>query len=182
MRKLTLYIAAAASALIAASPAAAQNWGAPPQPGYGAPYGNAYGYDNRGQARALEVRAQQLRQQIHALHSRGRLSNSEVRRLDRHANNLQQRIRAASYRGLNRTERQDLERRLASLREAIRYESRDGSRWGWDGSNGSGNAYGYYGQRRDDDRRGRRGNDDDRRWDSNDNDDDRRGRRDRDDD
>ena len=50
------------------------------------------------------------------------------------------------------------------------------------GSNGSGNAYGYYGQRRDDDRRGRRGNDDDRRWDSDDNDDDRRGRRDRDDD
>ena len=173
MRKLTLSIAAATTALIAASPAAAQ-W-APPSP-----YGNAYGIDNRGQARVLEVRARQLQQQIHALHSRGRLSNSEARRLDRHANNLQQRIRAASHRGLSRAERRDLEQRLASLREAIRYESRDGSRWGWDGSNGSGNAYGYYGQRRDDDRRGRRGNDDGRSWDDDDNDGDRGGRRGRD--
>ena len=137
--------------------------------------------DNRGQARALAVRAQQLRQQIHALHSRGRLSQLG----SAPARSSCEQSAAAHPRCVvprpEPRERQDLERRLASLREAIRYESRDGSRWGWDGSNGSGNAYGYYGQRRDDDRRGRRADDDDRSWDDSDDDDgDRRGRRGRD--
>ena len=52
MRKV-LVILAAGTALAAAAPAAAQYY---PQPQYGAPYGNAYGYNNYGQVRQLQAR------------------------------------------------------------------------------------------------------------------------------
>ena len=176
MRKVAFSLAAAVSALAAAAPASAQWAPPPPPPGYGAPYGNAYGYDNRGQANSLLARVQQLRNQIRVFDQRGRLSTREARRLDRHAVELLRRIQAASYRGLNRRERQDIERRIEGLRHAIRYEARDGNnRWGWNGHNANDNGFGYYGERR---------RDGDRRWDRDDDRDDNRGerRRDRDDD
>lgn len=175
MRNLFIPLAAAASALAVASPAAAQ---------WGAPQGHAYGYgqNNHGQVRALQVQVLQLRQTIHQLDRRNRLSNSEARRLDRHAITLLQRIQGAGYRGLNRREFADIQRRIQGLRQAIRYQARDGGRWGWNGHDSYNNGYGYYGARaRDGDRRGYR-DDDDRRGNRGDRDDnDRRGDRDDDD-
>jgi len=164
MRKVAFVSALAVSALAAAAPASAQ-WAPPPPPGavIGAPFGNAYGYDNRGQVRRLEVRVQQLRERIRWLDRQNRLSNGEARRLDRHAVDLQRRIQRAAYRGLDRRERYDLERRIDALNAAIRYESRDGGRWGWSGDNRNDNSFGYYGERRrDDDHRDRRDRDGDR--------------------
>lgn len=162
MRTLIVSLAAAASALAVASPAAAQ-WGQYPAPqGYGYGYGQQHNY---GQMRALQVRVQQLRDMIRRLDRRDRLSSREARRLDYHAVALQRQIHAAGYRGLNRRERFEIERRIEGLRQAIRYEARDGNRWGWNGHDGYGNGYGYYGsrhQRGDDDRRHDRDDDDDR--------------------
>ena len=60
MRKVLISAAAAVSALAFAAPAAAQYYPAPPPPGYGAPYGNAYGYNNYGHIRSLQVRIDRL--------------------------------------------------------------------------------------------------------------------------
>ncbi len=175
MRNMIISLAAAASALAVASPAAAQ-WGPAPAPqGYG--YGYGYGQQNYGQVRVLQVRVQQLRQMIHQLDHRNRLSNREARRFDRHAADLQHRIHSAAHRGINRRERFEIERRIEGLRQAIRYEARDGNRWGWNGNDAYGNGYGYYGARhRDRDDHRRRDRDDDHRY--GDDDDDRRGERD----
>ena len=175
MRKVMISFAAAASVAAFAAPASAQH--------YPAPQGNAYGhYDNYGQVRQLQARVQQLRQQIHRLDRSNRLSNREANRLDRHAVVLQHRISTAARRGLNWREREEIGRRIETLRQAIRYEARDGNnRWGWNGHDRADNSYGYYGNRRgrDGDRNDRYERDDDR--DGRDDSDGRRGR-DRDDD
>jgi hypothetical protein len=174
MRKLLLSAAAAVSALVVGTPAAAQY--------FPVPQGHAYGYhhDNYGQVRRLEARVDQLRRTIFRLDQVGRLSHREARRLDRHAVDLQQRIRFAAARGLHPRERYEIERRVEGLRQAIRYEARDGNRWGWNGYDRNDNGYGYYSGRRD-------GRGSDGRWDHEDDgrhdDRGRRGRgRDRDDD
>ncbi|HYI42785.1 MAG TPA: hypothetical protein VD768_04095 [Sphingomicrobium sp.] len=169
MRKLLISFAAAVSVAAFAAPASAQY-----RP---APQGNAYGYQNNyGQTRQLQARVQELRQRIRQLDRSNRLSNREARRLDSHAAGLQHRINVAARQGLNWRERDDIGRRIEALGHAIRYEIRDGNnRWGWNGSDRSDNAYGYYGQRRgrdgDRDRR-----DDDGRLDRDDDDRDGRGR------
>ena len=140
MRRLIVPLAAAASVLAVASPASAQYFPVPQ--GYG------YGYQRHdGQARQLHARISHLRQRIDRLDRVDRLSNREARRLDYHASQLHRRVQAASYRGLSRYERYDIERRIEGLRHAIRYEARDGNRWGWNGYDRSDNAYGYYGTR-----------------------------------
>lgn len=188
MRTLLISLAAAASALGLASPASAQYYPQPPQPGYGTQhyggpgYGGpaysapgyglpGYGHDSFAQMRVLQERVERVRQRIHRLDRMNRLSNREARRLDGHAIGLHRRIAHASYRGISPWERQDLERRLAGLRQAVRYASRDGNRrWGWNGYDRADNAYGYYGvrdQRWDRGRDDRRDRDDDR-WDRDD--------------
>ncbi len=137
-----------------------------------------YGQQNYGHERVFQVRDHQLRQMIHQLDRRNRLSNREARRLDRHAIDLLRRIDRAAYRGINPREQLEIERRIQGLHQAVRYESRDGNRWGWNGNNYHGNGYGYYGARhrdRDDDRRRDRDDDDHR---SGHDDDDHRGERD----
>lgn len=177
MRNILIPIAAAVSTIAFAAPAAAQYWPAPAPQGHGYGYGYGYGHnDNYGQVRRLEARVHQLRQRIRQLDHMGRLSNREARRLDYHAAGLQHRIAMAARHGLNWRERDEIGRRLEALRHAIRYESRDGNRWGWNGYDRNDNGYGYYNQRRGSDGRHR----DDDRWDRDDDDhddDDRRGRR-----
>lgn len=177
MRNVFITLAAAASALAVASPASAQ-W-APQQQNYGS-QGYGYGQNTRGQVRALDVKVEQIRQRIQRFDRSNRISNREARRLDAHAIELRRRIHYAASRGLHYRERQDIERRIEGLRQAVRYATRENRRWGWNGQNGYDNSFGYYGARvRNDDRRGR-DNDDRRDRD----DDDRRDddRRDRDDD
>lgn len=118
MRKFLIPAALIASTIAAAAPAAAQ-W---------APQGNAYGYENRGQARRLEVRVMQLRREIAQLDRRNILSNREARRLDADARNLQYRVRQQSFNGLNPRERFNIEQRIARLEMEIRRQATDGNR------------------------------------------------------
>ncbi|MEO6360684.1 MAG: hypothetical protein ABIO43_08935 [Sphingomicrobium sp.] len=167
MRKLLITIAAAASALAVAAPASAQYF---PQQ-----QGNAYGYNNYGQARRLQARIDRLQGDLDRLAQRGAISRREHRNLHGESHAIESRLRAASRYGLDPRERYNIEMRIARLEQRIVYEVRDGR----NGRNGYGNGdyHGYgsggsYDQDRDgrddryeDDRGrdhdGRRGHDDD---------------------
>ncbi len=118
MRKFIISTAIIASSIVAAAPATAQ-W---------APNGNAYGYNNNGQVRRLEVRVMQLRRQIAQLDRRGILSNREARRLDAEARNLEIRVRQLGRNGINSRERYNIERQIARLEQHIRIQATDGNR------------------------------------------------------
>jgi len=141
MRKFLISAALMASTVAVAAPAAAQ-WA--PQPyGYGQPYGNAYGYNNYGQVRRLQVRIDQIQRQIRQLDRRNILSNREARRLNDEARSLEYRLRQLGYNGLNGRERYDIERRIARLEQHVYREARDGNNWRNDryGNNGYGYSY-----------------------------------------
>ena len=124
MRKFLIPAAIIASTIAAAAPATAQ---------WQQPQGNAYGYDNRGQARRLEVRIVQLRREIARLDRRNVVSDREARRLDMQARNLEMRFRQFAVNGINGRERYDLEQRIARLEQNIRRQATDGNRRGNDG-------------------------------------------------
>ena len=146
MRKFFISAALLASTVAVAAPAAAQ-WAQPQPQGY------AYGYQgNYGQTRRLEVRIQQIRQQIRQLDRRNILSNREANRLDAEARSLQYRVRQLGYNGLNQRERYDIERRIARLEQNIRYQANDGNRRYGQNQYGYGNGYadnGYVDRDRD---------------------------------
>ncbi len=122
MRKFLITAAALASTIAIAAPAAAQ---------WQQPYGNAYGYqNNRGVARSYAVRLNQLHRAIHQLGERRQLSRGEFLRLNREVDIIQERLRRASYRGLDRREAFQIERELARLEHNIYREARDGGRYG----------------------------------------------------
>ncbi len=123
MRKFMIPAVILASTIAAAAPAAAQ-W-APP-----VPQGNAYGYNNYGQVRRLEVRIDQIRRQIHQLDRRNILSNSEARRLSNEARDLDRRVNMLARNGFNGRDRYEIERRIARLELRVRREATDGNRWG----------------------------------------------------
>jgi septal ring factor EnvC (AmiA/AmiB activator) len=118
MRKFLIPAAVLAATLATAAPAAAQ-W---------APQGNAYGYDNRGQGRRLEVRLMQLRRDIAQLHRRDMLSNREAHRLDSEARSLEYRIRQLRQYGISREERYSIDRQIARLQQRIHNQATDGNR------------------------------------------------------
>ena len=127
MRKFLISAALMASTVAVAAPAAAQ-WA--PQPyGYQQPYGNAYGYNNYGQVRRLQVRIDQIQRQIARLDNRDVLSEREARRLRNESRSLEYRLRNASRYGLNGRERYDIERRIARLEQHVYREARDGNSW-----------------------------------------------------
>ena len=158
MRTLLISFAAAASALAVATPAAAQY---APQP-----RGYAYGHQgNWGQARALQVRIDNIQRQIQRLDRRNILSDREARRLLQDSRELERRLRFVRQNGLHPNERHDIERRLARLEQRLFRDARDGNRWGH-------NQHGSYDRDRDGrddryeddrgrDRDGRGGRDDD---------------------
>ena len=124
MKKIAFTAAAALSAMVAAAPASAQAYGYPQR----APYGNAYGYNNYGQVRALQVRVQQLRGEIRQLDRRRILSNAESRRLDREAINVERRIIRSGRNGMNWNELRDNQNRIYRLEQNIRREAMDWNR------------------------------------------------------
>ncbi|TMJ17416.1 MAG: hypothetical protein E6G92_13930 [Alphaproteobacteria bacterium] len=148
MRKMLL-LAAAASALGAAAPAAAQY--------YSAPYRTVpsqYGVDN-----SYDVRISQLHQRLDAGIRAGTIDSREAYRLRRELDDLARVEQRLSYNGLTESERFDLQRRIRSVRQDMRYA--DGGAWdrneryGYDdrayGAYGAGvapygAAPGYYGQ------------------------------------
>lgn len=128
MRKVLFPIVLAASALVAAGPAAAQYY---PQPqGYGYGYNNPY---NHGQIRVFLNRVDQLQRDVHRFDREGRLSSSDAARIYHRAEEVRQRLIQASYDGLNRRERLEFDRRLDMLRANMRNEMRqyrgDGRRY-----------------------------------------------------
>ena len=144
MRKFVLSLDAAGAALAVASPAAAQYYPGP----YGAPYGNAYGYNNFGQVRALQVRLNAIERQINRLDRRNRVGDREADRLRREADRIENRLHRAARGGLNPYEFNDIQRRIAVLEQRVQYAvnngwNRYGSRYGWNGN------YGYSDRDRD---------------------------------
>ena len=125
MRKLILTSVAAASALAAAAPAAAQWAPAPP-----VPYGNAYGYNNWGHTRALQVRIDRLQRRIAQLDNRDRITEREARRLRQDARELERRLRIAARNGLNPIEARNIEYRMARIEQRLIRDAWDGRRWG----------------------------------------------------
>ena len=120
MRKFVIAAALAASALTAAAPAAAQWY--PPQ-------GPAYGYNNHGQVRRLQVRIDQLQRQINHLDRRNILSEREARRLRDESRDVEQRLRRAARYGLDGREAYSIERRIQRIEYRIQREASDGNRW-----------------------------------------------------
>ncbi len=123
MRNVLISLAAAASALAVATPAAAQYF---PQP-----QGYAYGYDNRGQARRLSVRIDNIQRQIYHLDRRNILSEREARRLRDESRQIEHRLRIMRQNGLHPRERYDIERRIAWLEQRLWRDARDGNRWSY---------------------------------------------------
>jgi len=137
MRKLMISLAAAGAALAIATPAAAQYY-----PGqYGAPYGNAYGYNNNwGQVRSLQVRINAVERQINVLDRRDRIRDRSADRLRDEANSIERRLRHAARDGLNPYEARDIQVRIARLEQRVQYSLARGY-----GRNGYNNGYGYNG-------------------------------------
>jgi hypothetical protein len=130
MRKFLIPIAAAASTLAIAAPAAAQ-W-APPVYNY-QPYNYGRGYNGFNFARSMETRVQRLRVDIRNLQARRILGRGEARSLEVQARNLQRRIYMASRNGIQPYEARQVENQIRRLeyrihREATDYNNRPGGR------------------------------------------------------
>jgi hypothetical protein len=124
MRTVLISLAAAASALVVASPASAQYY---PQP---QPYGHAYGYNNYGHIRSLQARVNGLQRQIDNLDRRNIVSEREARKLREESRDIERRLFNASRNGLDPREFALLNGRIQRLERHIWQEARDGNRWG----------------------------------------------------
>jgi hypothetical protein len=144
MRKFLISAALLASTVAVAAPASAQWYPQQPAYGYGQqPYGNAYGYNNYGQVRRLQVRIDQIQRQIVQLDRRNILSNREAGRLRAESRNLEQRLRYVGRNGLSGGEAYDIERRIQQLEYRIQREARDGNNWRGDPYGNNGYGYNY---------------------------------------
>jgi hypothetical protein len=141
--KKTLLLAAAASALGVAVPAAAQYYSAPNRvvPGQ-------YGLDN-----SYDVRIAQLRQRLDAGVRAGTINSREAHRLSRQIDNLDRLEDRMAYNGLTESERYDLQRRIRAVRQNVRVADNNSwdryERYGYDDRAygvGVGAGAGYYGQ------------------------------------
>jgi len=143
MRKFVLSLAVAGAAFVAASPAAAQYYPAQQPAPYG--YNSGYGYNNGfGQARALQVRLDNIERQISRLDRRDRLSERNADRLRNQANDIERRLHRVGRNGLNPYEANEIQIRIANLEQRVQialsnrygrdrygYNDRDGH-WGRD--------------------------------------------------
>ena len=146
MRTLIVSLAAAGAAVAFAAPAAAQYY-----PGqYGAPYGNANGYNNNyGQVRSLQARIDMVERQINQIDRRDRIRDRAADRLRSEANRVEKRLRSASRNGLNGYEANDIQIRIARLEQQLRYSlATNYGRYG-NGYNGYNNGYANYDRDRD---------------------------------
>ncbi|HEY8593053.1 MAG TPA: hypothetical protein VIL42_09355 [Sphingomicrobium sp.] len=131
MRKFLIPIAAAASTLAVASPAAAQwapapvavQW-APPVYQY-QPYSYGTGFRYQSFANSMQARVQRIRNDIRVMDARNILSRSEARSLDRQARNVQNNIYRASRYGLQVQEARAIERQIRNLEYRVQREARD---------------------------------------------------------
>jgi hypothetical protein len=110
MRKVILGLLVAGTALVA-TPAAAQ--------AYGAPYGNAYGYN--GQARSLQARLDNVERQIRRFDRRDAIRDNRADQLRAEANQVERQLRRSARNGLNRYEANDISNRIARLEQRVQY-------------------------------------------------------------
>ena len=113
MCKIILGIAVAGAALIAAAPASAQYY---PQP-----YGNAYGYNNFGQVRALQARIDAVERQIRFLDRQDVVGDDRADRLRFEAREIERKLRRSARNGLNPYEARDINVRIARLEQRVQY-------------------------------------------------------------
>jgi hypothetical protein len=123
MRKFLIPIAAAASMIAVATPAAAQQWAPPVY--HNSPYNYGYGYNGFNFARTMESRVQRIRGDIRNLEMRRVLSRNEARRLDNQAERLQRRIYRATRGGIQAHEARSVENQIRNLEIRISRESND---------------------------------------------------------
>ena len=131
MRKFMIALAASGAAFVAATPASAQYY-PQPQPGYGAPYGNAYGYNQGyGNVRALQSRVNRIERDLIRLARVRAISPNEYNNREGERRDIERRLRRdfRDGRGLDGGEIMQIERRIAR-------DTRDGNRWGYNGYNG----------------------------------------------
>ena len=123
MRKFLIPIAAAASMLAVATPAAAQQW-APPVYHY-SPYNYGYHYNGFNFARTMESRVHRIRSDIRTMEMRRVLSRNEARRLDNQAAHLQTRILRATRGGIRPGEARSVENQIRNLEVRVAREASD---------------------------------------------------------
>jgi hypothetical protein len=121
MRKIVLTLAVAGAALVAASPAAAQYYPAPSQPGPA--YG--YGQGTWGEARSLQVRIDNIERQVNWLERRSQINDWRAGRLRDESHRLEQRLRYAARGGLNPYEARDIRFAVDRLEQQVRYSASD---------------------------------------------------------
>ena len=135
LKKKALLSMLAASAVVMATPALAQNSGFSisfGSSGYGQGYGQRYGY---GEDRGLDRRADRLAERIDRAAYNGRISRREAQTLQWQLDQYQRLDWSYNRNGLTRWERADLDRRFDSIRMQLRYERNDRD---------YGNGYGGY--------------------------------------
>jgi hypothetical protein len=137
MRKVLISLAAAGTALVFTTPAAAQYY---PQQSYGY---NGYGYNNFGQVRALQARIDAVERQIRFLDRRNVVRDDRADRLRDEANEIERRLHRASRNGLNPYEANEINARIARLEQRVQFAA--SNRYGRYG-------YGYGDRDRDHDR------------------------------
>lgn len=128
MRKVLISLAAAATVLAVASPAAARPYGNL-GPAYGAP---AYGYGHNNSARALQARLDNIQRQLGNLARYRMISQNEYRNrlgdsrdIER---NLHRNARDGHWR-LTQREAYNVERKIARLEQKIARDVHDGRHW-----------------------------------------------------
>lgn len=127
MRKVIISLAAAGTALSFATPAAAQFYPAQAQV-------QGYGYNNRGQTRALQVRIDRIQRDIEQLRVRRVITRNEANGLRSESREIERRLYQAGRNGLQRSEMRNIEQRIARLEQHVRREASDGNRrWGRNG-------------------------------------------------
>ena len=121
MHKFLITVAAAASALAIAAPAAAQYYPAPQRQ-----HGNAYGYHNNG-AQQIVYRIDQFRRDVWQFNREGRLSRNETNRIDQQLMRIRNDAFNAGRNGISSRENRSFDQRLDRLRAQMRAEMRDGN-------------------------------------------------------
>jgi hypothetical protein len=128
MRKFLIPIVAAASAFAVAAPATAQyvQW-APPVYQYN-PYNYNRGFSGINFARTMLERVQRVRTDIRVMRDRRVLSRGEARSLDVQAQNLERRIYRASRNGVSAREARNMETQIFNLQRRVAREANDWNR------------------------------------------------------
>lgn len=130
MRKLLISLAAGATVLAAATPAAAQY-----QQRHD--YNGGPGYNRGGvDPRELQARIDNLQRQIDSLGRSGRVRGESAGHLMEETRQLEYRLRSAARNGLRGYEARDIQQRIGLIESRVRYAAGNGNGRGYGDRNG----------------------------------------------